>query len=223
MTATTADALQQSSDHTGLVRKTQLAVAWLAPSSVALPDTLTDATTGAPMSLPTGYWPAGIVNADGYTFTTSVDKSDVDALGYVQPVRSDITNVAKQIQFTTLESFKRELLELDLGIDLSAITQDSANGEIVFDEPTVPLFAEYRLVVIGIDGPASAQWIFGRGYPRVKLADLGDEVWNKADPIQHQRTLDILPDSTLGTPARNYIGGTAAKAASTVLGFTQSV
>lgn len=220
MVATTFSEIQQGADRRSLIRKAQRAVAFLAPTSVAVPDTITDAT-GLPVALPTGWLPVGIVTPDGYTFASNVDKDEIDALGYASFVRSDIVKVARTVQFTSLERFRKHMLELQYGMDLSAVEQALANGEISFEEPDMPIGAEWRLIVLADDGPVANNWVFGKCYPNVKLADVGDEKWAKTGGIEQEYTLDVFTDEVLGYPVKHYIAGTGAKAAATDLGFTQ--
>src|SRR5690625_4040349 len=93
--------LQDANDRPNLVRKIQRAVAFLAPKSATLPDTLFG-TSGDLTELPVDYKPVGIVTADGYVFGHEPDKEDIDALGYASTVRSDITTVDRSIKFNTL-------------------------------------------------------------------------------------------------------------------------
>ena len=212
--------LMASTDKRGLVRKANKARAFLAPVTETLPEALTD-TTGAIIALPTGYLPVGIVTPDGYTFGNDVEKDDIDALGYASPIRSDITRVARSISFTAMETGRKHMLELQYGTDLSAVTQ-AASGEVVFEEPDLPVGAEYRLLVIASDGPAGANWLIGRGYPRVKLASVGETSYTQEGALQQEFTLDVFTDDDLGFPVRHYIGGTGAKASAADLGFTQA-
>jgi hypothetical protein len=144
----------------------------------------------------------------------------VSAFGYASPVRSDITEVPRSVKVTPLESGKRKLLELTLGTDLSAVTQNMTTGEVVFDEPDLPDGAEYRFLVVGSDGPAANNWIIGRGYGLVKLASTDSQKWGTSDPVQQPLTFDVFTDDTIGTPVRHYLGGTGAVANATALGFT---
>ena len=216
---TTVPELQAANDRTGLIRKIQRAVGFLAPRTVELPAALTDPTSGELQELPEGYLPVGIVTPDGYRFSGDMEKDDVDALGYASPVRSDIIRNPRQIVLTGLEYGRRHMLELQYGVDLSGVTQ-AAGGEITFDELDLPIGAEYRLVVIGDDGPAANNWLLGRGYPRVKLAAVGEVAWAKEGALQTEYTLDVFTDEEEGTPVRHYIAGTGALAAAADLGFT---
>lgn len=221
MAETTISAVMATSDSRDLVRKVLRAVAFLAPTSVALPLKITGAT-GALEALPVGFLPVGMVTRDGYVFGSEVEKEDVDALGYASPVRSDITRSVKSVTFTSIETGRKHMLELTNGMSLDGITQ-SAVGEVVYDEPELPIGAEYRLLVIAADGPADREWLLGNGYPRVKLANVGEETWGGDGAIQREITLDVFSDDDLGTPVRHYMGGTGALAAATTLGFPAAV
>lgn len=217
----TFDTLRQEFDSRALVRKIQKALAVLAPTSVELPESLFE-TGGSLLDLKAlGFLPVGVVSPDGYTFTREVSAENISALGYASPIRSDTTEVTRSVSFTALESGRRHMLELKYGQDLSGVTQ-SANGEIVFDEVDLPMGEEYRLIVIGSDGPASENWILGKGYGRVKLASTGDETWGQEGAIQNEYTLDVFTDDEIGSPVRHYIGGTGAVKNKELLGFTQA-
>lgn len=215
------DTLRQESDNRALVRKIQKALGFLAPTSVELPETLFD-TGGALIDLKAlGYLPIGLVTPDGWEFTRDVSKEDVSAFGYAGPIRSDVTEVARSVTVSALESGTKHLLELTYGTDLSATTQ-AANGEIVFDEPDLPVGREYRLLVIGSDGPADNNWIIGRGHGSVKLSSTDSQKWGTGDPVSQSFTFDVFTDEEIGTPVRHYMGGTGAVKQKTALGFTQA-
>lgn len=217
--APTLDTLRQDADTRALVRKIQKAVAFLLPTSVALPESLF-AADGSLIDLKaSGALPVGMVTPDGYTFGREVSSEDISAMGYTSPVRSDDTAVARSVTFTALESGKRHMLELVYGADLSGVTQDSATGEVVFDEPDLPVGQEYRLLVIGSDGPAADNWIFGKGYGLVKLASAGDQSWGQEGAVSTEITLNVFTDDEIGTPVRHYMGGTGALKHKAELGF----
>lgn len=210
-----------AADERGLVRKIQRAMAFIAPTTVELPESLY--STGSLVDLKTsGFLPVGLVSPDGYSFSREIEKEDIDALGYASPVRSDVTRVPRSVTFTALEKGRKHMLELTYGTDLSAVTQDATTGEIVFDEPDLPVNAEYRLIVVGEDGPAAENWVMGKGFFRVKLSGTAEEVWGREGAVSQQFTLDVFSDDEAGVPVRHYIGGTGAVAHKDVLGFTQS-
>lgn len=215
--------IQQEADERALVRKIQKAVAFLAPKSVDLPETLFG-VGGALIDLKAlGYLPVGLVTPDGFEFGRDVSKNDISALGYASPVRSDVEAVARAITFTALETGKKHMQELSYGTDLTAVTQDPTSGEIVIDEPDLPVGQEYRLLILGSDGPAAENWILGRGYGSVKLASTDSQTWGTSDAVQQSYTFDVFTDDEIGSPVRHYIGGTGAVTHKLALGFTQGV
>ncbi|QCB97119.1 hypothetical protein E5206_09400 [Arthrobacter sp. PAMC25564] len=215
--------IQQESDNRNLVRKIQKAIAFLAPTSVELPASLFG-VGGALVDLKAlGYLPVGLVTPDGFEYGRDISKSDISALGYAGPVRSDIDSVARSVKFTALETGKKHMQELTYGTSLTAVTQAVASGEIVIDEPDLPVGQEYRMLIIGSDGPAADNWILGRGYGSVKLAATDSQKWGTSDAITQAYTFDVFTDSVIGVPVRHYIGGTGAVKNKTALGFTAAV
>ena len=208
-------------DDRTLVRKMQKAFGLIAPMSVALPESLFTVGGVDLVDFKTlGYMPVGIVTPDGYKFGREVEKSEVDAMGYASSIRTDVDKVTRSVSMTALEHGRRHIQELKYGQDLSGIKQ-SATGEVVFDEMELPIGEEYRLLIVGLDGPVSKRWILGKGYSAVKLASSGEETWGKSDPLQSELTFDVFTDPEIGTPTRQYMGGTGALAAKESLGYAQ--
>ena len=208
-----------AADERGLVRKIQRAMAFIAPITVDLPESLYSAGSLVDLKA-SGFLPVGLVSPDGYSFSREIEKEDIDALGYASPVRSDVTRVPRSVTFTALEKGRKHMLELTYGTDLSAVTQDATTGEIVFDEPDLPVNAEYRLIVVGEDGPAAENWVMGKGFFRVKISGTAEEVWGREGAVSQQFTLDVFSDDEAGVPVRHYIGGTGAVAHKDVMGFS---
>lgn len=209
-------------DNRALIRKNQKAMAFVAPKTVEVPTSLFH-TDGTMIDLKTLEWePIGMVTPDGYTFGRDVSKEEITALGYASAVRSDPTTVARTVSFTPLESGKRILKEIQLGQDLSSVQQSLANGEIVIQHVDMPVDTEYRLLVVSLDGPTADQWLSGRLYPTVKLANTGEETWSNEGAVTQQLTFDVYPDAALGTPCVEFLGGTGAKNQKTALGYAQA-
>lgn len=203
--------IKAGADSPALVRRTLEAVAFLAPLSVDMPESLTD-DKGALKPLPTGYIPVGLVTVDGFKMSQKVDKSETEALGYVDPVRTDITKAPKEVTFEIMESGRKALDELIWGVDLSAVTP-GANGEVAFDLPAIPVMKEYRLVVVSRDidpTDATKEWLDAWGFPRVKPAELPDKSFSSKDDARtYELTFDVLSDKSKGTAMRVYSAGSA--------------
>lgn len=217
----TFETIRQDADDRSLVRKIQRAVGFLAPTTVDLPETLFSGA-GSLIDLKTAGWlPIGMVTPDGWQFSREVNKEDVTAFGYASAVRSDITSVPRTVTVTPLETGRKHMLELTYGTDLTATTQSPTTGEIVFDEPDLPIGQEYRLLIIGSDGPAAENWILGRGYGSVKLASTDTQTWGSSDPLSQPLTFDVFTDDEIGTPVKHYLGGSGAVKHKETLGFAQ--
>ena len=94
--------LKQAADDTSQVRKVLEAVAYWMPMSTPLPTTLLSADKSL-NAVPTDAIPLGAVTKEGYKFSTDVEKSEVDAFGYANPVRTDIEKAPKSIEFTSVQ------------------------------------------------------------------------------------------------------------------------
>lgn len=220
--APTFEEVQNEADERGLIRKVLKAVAFIGKSDVELPESILTAGGGIIDLKAAGWLPVGMVTPDGYKFGKDVSTEEVDALGYGSSVRKDITKVARSVAFTPLEHGRRHILELKYGQDLSGITQDAATGEIVWDEVDLPVGEEYKLLILGNDGAASANWVLGKGYGSVKLGESGEETWGGDAPVANEITLDINIDKEIGSPVRHYLGGSGALKFKDVLGFTSA-
>lgn len=206
-------------DNPAGVRKVLEAVAFLAPESADPVDSLTD-EQGDLLTLPADYLPVGLVTRDGYTFGGDTNTEQVDALGYAQPVREDITGYTRTVTFSALEVYRRHLLELAYGVDLSAVEQ-AASGEVTFDRPALPEKRYYRLLLIGRDGAGEGEWFRGKFFPRVSISSIPEEAWS-TEAQAFNVTLSTYVDDVLGTGEREFIAGRGAKAAADYLGFTQA-
>lgn len=200
--------LKNTADDSSLVRRATEGVAFLAPMSATIPDSILDTDNLTLKALPAAWWPIGIVGPGGFVFGSEVEKSEVEGWGYAVPVRTDITKAPKTIQFTPLERYKRQLQELTLGMDLSTVTPSSL-GEVVYDEPDLPEPGEYRGFVLFKDGTTAAPFFRAKAFTKVKLAETGEETWNAdEDSVGQEVTLDVLQGPE-GFPVRHFMGGKA--------------
>lgn len=221
----TFDELRQESDDRNLIRKVQKAVILVrvAAADKPLPTTLFG-VGGALADFKTEGWLAvGMITPDGIEYGRDVTEGDTPALGYSGAVRTDVTEVARSIAFTPLEYGRKHMLELTYGTDLSAVTQDPVTGEVVFDEPEMPLNKEYQVLALGVDGPADNQWLLGRAYGAAKLSSADAQTWGSTDPVTSPLTFKVLTDAETGVPLRHFMGGTGALKAKDALGFTAGV
>lgn len=217
----TVEEIRQNADHRSQVRKIQKAYAFLLPKSQDLPESLYAGGSLTDFSTVSGAISVGLVTPDGWTFSREIESEDINALGYGSPVRTDITTVPRSVTVTALESNRKEIQELKYGTTITE-TQDTTTGEVVFDEPDLPNSKEYRLIVVGADGPADEEWIMGKGFPAVKLTGTGEEVWGQEGAVSQELTFSVFSDDETGAPVRHYLAGTGAVKYKDVLGYTQA-
>jgi len=221
MATTTIAALKKKHNRRGNVRKGLNAVAFLAPTTRP-PPVAWPAPGGPPRALPAGWLPVGLLTKDGMAFSADASVEEVEALGYVESVRTDLVKAPKTVKFSVLEPYRKHLQQLVYGVDLSQVKANKDSGEIVFDEAPLPLLEEFRLLTIMSDGPADDEWLVGRGFPRVKLSTIPEEAWKSSDPVQFDLELSVFSDEVLGTPCRHYLGGTGAIKHLDAIGFEKA-
>lgn len=220
----TFDALRLVADNRKLIRKFQKSMVMGRIATTPLPTSLfTTGSTGALMDFKADGWlPFGIMTQDGIEYEREVSSESVSGLGYSGSLRSDPTEVVRSVSFTPMEYGRRHMQELVLGADFSGVKQTLANGEIVYDEPEMPVNQEWQLLIIGVDGPATDQWVAGKGFGATKINSAGSQTWGQTDPVTTPIKMDVFTDDASGTPTRHYLGGTGAKKASVALGWAQA-
>ena len=198
------------------IRKGLSGSIFVAPSSVTDEiATLKDAT--GLLALPDGYTDVGRITKDqGVSWTRDVETSDVTSLGSASPTRRDIIAVTSGMSFTMQES-KRAVFELHEGLDLSAVTYDTA-GNVSWDQPDRPASVYYRILALFKDGEGTDAVYFAKWLPRAQVTDQGETAWNEGTEAQYPVTLTAFVDDTVGTAVRTLWAGSTERL--TAMGFT---
>ena len=213
----TMQELKAANDNAGLIRKVQNIAIWLGPEDAPEVEKLVD-ETGQLVALPEAYKPLGMITKDdGLTFSSKSDSEGVEAHGYMSEVREDQTSAERTFQVNALET-KRLTLQEAHGIDLSTVSLD-ADGNLVFDEPEMPIRQFGRMVAIGSDGAGHAEHFLGRWYPRVKVNSVDDIVWSMSNPLSYNLTYKAFPDTDLGISVRHLFAGAGFQAIAAAAGF----
>lgn len=166
-----------------------------------------------------GWLPTGLVSSEGYTFAREVNREEVTALGYTSPILNPVTTVPRTISFTPFENVRKHLLAIALGTSLDDVPMDPATGEVVIDEPDMPVDFTFAFLVLGESGPADEHFVRGKGYPSVQLQGTAEEVWGSEGTNAQEWTLDVYAGEEEGIPVRHYFGGTGMVAHKDVIGF----
>ena len=216
---TTIEALKKKHNKAKNVRRALNVLAFVAPLTAAVPDALTGAS-GAMKQLSADWTPLGIFTTDGGEITPDVSVDDVDGLGYAEPVRSDLTKATKTIKLNIFELFRKEMLSLTHGIDLSQVKANATTGEVVFDDPLLPSIPEKRLLLVAADGPADDEWLMGWCFTRAKLVSMPTSSLKSTYPITGDSGFTAFADEAAGTACRNYYGGSAMLKHRDITGFS---
>lgn len=220
----TFEQLRAKADNRKLIRKSKAAAAFVAGADVDMPESLwLPNAPASPTSLidliELGWNPLGMVTPDGYSFGREVETDEVNALGYASAVREDTIRVPRTIGATVLQSGQRFLEEIIYGTDLDGVTMNPVTGEVVFDEPDLPIAQDLKLLVVSKDGPTDEQWIRAKGYFAVTLSNGGSETWGQEGANSRELQFKVLTDEDSGVPVRHFLGGTGALKYQDVLGY----
>lgn len=204
--SSTFQELRQQSDNSNNVRKTLGALIFLAPMSVPLLGELTDAT-GKITPLPEGWQGLGLFSRDGISFPRESDTEATEALGYLSPVREDISSISRQITATAYEVDRRIIRELSDGVDLSA-TAASASGEVSYEEPETPVNRRWRLLAIGrdVNKRTGLDILRANFYPQVEISSMPGEEWG-TDALSQELTFTNYLDEEAGYARKRYLAG----------------
>ncbi|TDQ01246.1 hypothetical protein [Labedaea rhizosphaerae] len=217
-TTTTYDELKNKQSE--LIRKALEGSIFIASDTAPLPTTLTAGADSQLLPLPEGYTDIGWVDkGDGATWSRSVDTSDVESWGAVEPTRRDITKQTDGLKFVAQET-KRQTLELYEGIDLSSVVPDPTTGEVTFDRPSRPSTKYYRVFGLFVDGAGVDTIYVAKVLPKANVTDRGEQKWTDSDtPVGYDVTLTANYDEVTGTAIRYFFGGPGWKSLLTQMDF----
>lgn len=165
---------------------------------------------GTQLVLPAGYTPIGLTTKeDGATWTREQETSDVTSHGYAEPTRRDILSDVSGLKFTAQETHLMTL-EMDKGVDLSAVTAD-AKGNVVIDKPSRPAPLLWRILAVGKDGAGPDAIYVVRWLPRAQVSESAEQKWSEDEELRYGLTLTGYNDRAVGTAMREIWGGPGLK------------
>ena len=167
---------------------------------------ITSIWDGTGLTLPAGYESVGLTTkSDGATWQRDQEVSDVTSHGYSEPTRRDILSDQTGLNFTAQEA-KRTTLELDKGVDLSAVKPD-ANGNLVIDKPSRPQPLYWRVLAIGKDGDGPDAIYVVRWLPRAQVTENAEQNWSEENELTFPSTFSAYTDPEVGTSLREIWAG----------------
>ena len=215
---TTISEMRRESDNRKLVFKPNKAVSFIGLPGVTVPESLYEGGQLRNFK-EEGWLPSGLVSSEGYTFAREMNREEITALGYTSPILNPVTTVPRTITFTPFENIRAHMLAIALGTDVSNVPMDPQTGEVVIDEPDMPVDLDFAFLVLGESGPADEHFVRGKGYFSVQLQGTAEEVWGSEGTNAQEWTLNVYAGEESGIPVRHYFGGTAMLAHKDVIGF----
>ncbi|GAA1402013.1 hypothetical protein GCM10009613_61230 [Pseudonocardia kongjuensis] len=204
------------------IRKGKKVAVLRAPMSVAIPEWLTQGgASGAPITLRPlpGFLGMGLMRKDdGISHTRDQEKSDIMAVGFQDPVRSDFDADTFSAQIVGLETHRANI-ESYLQVDLSGVTLDADTGELSFPQPTDGAIVQNRWFFIAQDGLGLDRFWWARLYTAGVVSETDDQNMGGEDGWQWPMTISSQTDPDAGYSVHHYFGGPGWKAAAESMGF----
>lgn len=221
--ANSIDALAVNALNKDHIRKGKKVAVFTAPMATTFPTAITEggvSTTPVTLKELTGFKGVGLLRKDdGVPWSRDQSTTDVMAIGFQDPVRSDMDSDTFSFQMTPLQTF-RPVIEKFLNVDLSAITPDPNTGEISFPQPTDGNVNQFRWLCLAQDGIGADRIWWGRGLTAGVVSATDDQNMGGDDPWMWPMTVSSQTDTTLGYAVHHYFGGPGWKSRLASLGFS---
>lgn len=207
-----------------LILKPRAAHVFGAPTTTPVVLNITEGPSSQLAELPTGYYDFGLLDKeDAITLSREMEKADINAIGYSNPVRSDITSDIFGMAFKGLET-NRFNIETNLGVDLSGVTPDPVTGEVSFDQPAVALIRRQRYMLLSEVGSGVDTIYFGRQFLAGEVSETGEQTITDGEGyLGWPFTVNAMVDTDYGVSVRHHFGGPGWKNLLEEAGFDPKV
>ncbi|MBP2208165.1 hypothetical protein JOJ86_005891 [Rhodococcus percolatus] len=171
-------------------------------------EAITEGSNSQLAELPEGAWDFGLLlKDDSITLTRELEKSDISAIGYSNPVRSDFISDIAGLQFTGLEA-NRYNIENNLGVDLSQMVADAETGEIAFDQPAITAIRQQRYLALSQFNTGEDRIFLGRLFYAGEVSEMGEQTISDGEgSLTWPTTVNAMVDTDHGVAVRHYFGG----------------
>ncbi|WNM27553.1 hypothetical protein RN607_00705 [Demequina capsici] len=177
------------------VRKWPTQLFYLQAPDAAIPTEFISATDYMPI-LPADAIQLGFITTDGVSVDESLSSEDTQMLQSLEPVRSDLTGIARTLTIAFGED-NAYVQALWHGVDFASFPTDPA-APWVFEDGAATQFPYYRAGLIMSDGVgSSARYRHEYGY-RVTVNSKDTRTLNRSDPETFGVTFSLLKDPTVG-------------------------
>jgi hypothetical protein len=191
-----------------------------APEDAVMPAVLTTGTDALLDELPESWFDVGLINKDdAITWSREVEKATITAIGYRDPVRSDVTSDVTGLAFQALET-NRYNIERHLMMDLSGIVPKPETGEVVIDQTTGGRTPRNRYLAIARDGVGADTIYVGKLLSAGETSEVGEQTWTDGEgALVWPTTINGMVDTDAGFSIRHFFGGPGWRALLEDAGF----
>lgn len=191
-----------------------------ATPTAAVPTAMTTGADAELDELPEGWFDHGLIDRDdAITWGREMERADINAIGYNDPVRSDVTSDIFGLTFKGLET-NRFNIENYLQVDLSAVVPTATTGEVNFIQPTTTFTRRRRLFTIAEDGAGADKIFIGRLVALAEVTETPEQtITTQEGALTWPCTFNSRVDTTLGYSVRHFFGGPGWRAKLEEAGF----
>lgn len=191
---------------------------YLAPDTTPVLTSLFEAPNTMINPTEMGFFSVGLLTDEGLNFEDTFEVEGTPSAGYLQNTREDLSSTTNTVSVTLQESYNRYVESVVRGADYTGVEMGE-NGEIVYDNPSFPIFQEFRGLALAVDGPPDDQWIMGEFYFALKLSARDARAWANGSTVDRPVTFTAFPDTELNIPSRSFVAGTGPQKHAEALGF----
>lgn len=208
MVSTRVGELEIARHQRQLILKPNEAHVFGMPMTVPPIQRITEGPDSKLAELPVGAFDFGLLNKeDAITLTREVEKSDINAIGYSNPVKSDFTSDISGINFTGLET-NRHNIENNLGMDLSEMEADPVTKEIAFDQAAIAQIRQLRYLLISKANSGVDTIYIGRLFLCGEVAEMGEQTITDGEgALTWPTVVNGMVDTEHGVSIRHFFGG----------------
>lgn len=195
------------------------------PMEAPIPEAITYAASAeiAPelleLDIDDGWADMGLIGSDDApTISRDMDQADLMAIGFRDPVRSDLTQDTASFVATFLEHSK-PVLETYENIDMDGIVPDPVTGEIKWVRPQDGPLIQARYALYGQDGAGDDRVWIVKFLTCGVLQEVDDLTMGGEDYTTFNCTMKGLVDTELGTSMISFMGGPGFKKTLVKAGF----
>lgn len=209
-----------------LTTKIQRLHLFKAPMTAPIPDAITGMSTDTTpvvelleLDEADGWADMGLIGSDDApTWSREMDTEDLNAIGFRDAVRTEITSDVANLSATLLER-NRHVIETYDNIDLSGITPNASTGEIKWVRPSDAPLIKSRYAAYGQDGSGADRVWMVKILTAGVIDSVDDQAWGGDGFLTWPVTLKGLVDTDAGTSMITYMGGPGIKAQLVAMGF----